>query len=187
MTKDTVVVDIDGCLNHYPGPLKMWAEVFLGLSEEDARAAIKEEEDFNLLKGTYRHSKILSYFSPREGAREVLERMKEKGYYITVLTARNPSKNPEIEGITRDWLSKYEIPYDSIHFAIDKYSHIRENEGRIVMIIEDEPEVLRLLKNTRAKIVVFRNDLNKHIKHKHYHVVSSWLEIESLFNNIIEK
>jgi len=187
MTKDTVIIDIDGCLNHYPNPLKMWAEVFLNLDQSESKKAIKKNNDLELLKKTYRHSNMLSYYLPREGAREVLEKLKRNGYSVTMLTSRNPKKNPEIKTITENWLYKHKIPFDSIIFTKNKSDHIKKNENKIIMVVEDEPEILNSFKKLKTEIVVFKNDLNKDINQPHFHTVSSWREIGKLIEGFMHK
>lgn len=187
MKKDTVVIDIDGCLNHYPDPLKMWAEVLLNLDQSESEQAIKKNNDFDLLKNTYRQSKILHHLLPREGVQEVLKKIKKSGYSIILLSARNPHKNPDIKKITVNWLDKYKIPFDSIIFTKDKRVYVKKNEDRIVMVVEDDPKFLNSFKKLRTEMIAFKNDLNRDVRQPHFHIVSSWKEIESLFENLTTK
>lgn len=184
MTKDIVVIDIDGCLNHYPAPLKMWAEVLLNLDSAHSGQAIKRENDFYLLKETYRHSEIFRYFLPREGAQETLEKIKNGGYFITLLTSRNVNKNPLIKTITINWLKKYEVPFDSVVFAKDKSVYVRNNKDKIMMIVEDEPKDLKSFERFGIKTVVFKNVLNENIGQSHFQEAFSWKEIDSIFERL---
>lgn len=187
MKKDTVVVDIDGCINHYPDSLKMWAEVFLNLDETESKLAIEKDNDFDLLKKTYRHSEILSYLLPREGVSETLQKMRKSGWVIVVLTSRNPLKNPKIEAITKDWLNKYNIPFDSIVFTKDKAEYVKNNEDRIIMVVEDDPNFLDSFKHLKTEVVALKNDLNVGIRRAHFHTVSSWWEIAKFFDTLVKK
>ncbi|MBT6048111.1 MAG: hypothetical protein HOG49_14985 [Candidatus Scalindua sp.] len=187
MLKDTIIVDIDGCLNHYPDPLKMWAEVFLNLDQAESRQAIEKKNDFELLKKTYRQSNILKYLLPKGGAKEVLGDFKKNGYFITLLTLRNPNKNPQIKTITENWLHKYNIPYDSIVYTKDKNAYIKKNESKVIMVVEDESEPLNSFKKLKTEVIVFKNDLNKNIQQPHFHTVSSWKEISSLSKHFMVK
>jgi uncharacterized HAD superfamily protein len=184
MHKDLIVIDIDGCLNSYPAPLKMWAEVVLNVDRKDSDEAIKRENDFDLLKSTYRHSVLLNHMLPRNGASEVLTKMKNKGYSITLLSARNPEKNSEIKTITENWLKKYNIPYDTLIFTKDKADYINKNRNKILAVIEDEPLILDTFKEMETEIAVFSNDLNSHVSYPHFNVVYSWKEIANLFDRL---
>lgn len=187
MLKDTIIVDIDGCLNYYPNPLKMWAEVFLNLDKTESGQAIEKKNDFELLKKTYRQSNMLKYLLPKDGAKEVLDNFKKNGYFITLLTLRNPNKNPRIKTVTENWLLKCKIPFDSIVYTKDKNSYIKKNEDKVIMVIEDESESLNSFKKLKTEVVVFKGDLNKSIQQSHFHVVSSWKEIGNLAKSFMVK
>lgn len=181
MMKKEVVIDIDGCLNHYPAPLKMWAEVWLNLDQTNATRAIKKHNDFDLLKKTYRLSNIFHYFLPRDGVNEVLEKIKKSGCLVTLLTARNPNKNPNIRSITVQWLKKYQIPFDSVIFTKDKSTYIKQHEDRIIMVVEDEPNI-HSFEKLKIEVAIFKNGLTRDSKYLHFHSVSSWKEIGRLFD-----
>lgn len=185
MKRDSVIVDMDGCLNHYPDPLKMWAEMMLNLDRRDSGFAIKPENDLERIKKTYRHSKVLEYLLPRQGAREILTEMRNRGYKITLLTSRNVTKNPKIDGVTKSWLEKHNIPFDSVVFSRDKDAYIRDHMQTIALVVEDDPNHLDLFKNMNVEVVAFKNELNQHIDMPHFHRVSSWKEIGSLFGHLM--
>jgi hypothetical protein len=54
MKKSMVIVDMDGCLNHYPDPLKMWAEMSLNLDQSLSSKAISKESLEKVLKKSSR-------------------------------------------------------------------------------------------------------------------------------------
>jgi len=62
---------------------------------------------------------------PIAGAVEKLTSLKTSGHYIIILTARHMKTcngniglvQRRIANITMDWLKKYKIPYDEIHFG----------------------------------------------------------------------
>ncbi len=184
MNKKTIVIDIDGCLNMYPIPLQMWAEVVLSLDSKSSKEAIKRENDFDYVKETYRHSALLKYFLPCNGVCSTVSSFKEAGYRIVLLSARNPSKNPKILEITETWLKKYNIPFDSVVFTKDKAAYIKEYESEILLAVEDEPQILEVFNNLETEIVLFKNDLNSHFERPHFHMVYSWEEIASLFKKL---
>lgn len=185
MKKNTVIVDIDGCLNHYPDPLKMWAEMLLNLDQPESKRAINEKTDLTLLKKTYRQSQILHHLMPRKGAKEVLSKIKRNNYLITILTSRNPNKNPKVKSLTINWLKKYQIPFDSIIFTKNKGAYVRRHQDQIIMVVEDEPTFLNSFKKMKIEIIAVKNDLNQNInKNSHFHLVSSWEEIGKLFESL---
>ena len=62
---------------------------------------------------------------PLNGAVEVLKDLKEDGHYIIILTARNMKTYENNIGkvianqskVVIDWLNKWEVPYDELHFG----------------------------------------------------------------------
>jgi len=62
---------------------------------------------------------------PIEGAVETLQRLKDSGHYIIILTARNmQTYNNNIGKVIANqapivikWLEKFKIPYDELHFG----------------------------------------------------------------------
>ena len=184
MKKKTILIDIDGCLNMYPAPLQLWAEVVSGLDNKSAKESIKKQNDFDYLKETYRHSTVLNYLLPRDGASETISYFKKTGYHIVLLSARNPAKNPEIKKTTEKWLEKYSIQFDLLLFTKEKNKYIQQHLGEILLVIEDEPQILETFDNLKTEIVVFKNELNDHLEHPHFHVVYSWKEIASLFEQL---
>jgi len=62
---------------------------------------------------------------PLPGAAEKIKALKEQGHYIIIYTARRMKTHhgnvgaiiADIGGLTLEWLKKYNIPYDEIHFG----------------------------------------------------------------------
>jgi len=62
---------------------------------------------------------------PLPGAIETLQKLKSKGHYIIIMTARNMLTYNNNVGkiianqspIVLEWLNKHKIPYDEIHFG----------------------------------------------------------------------
>lgn len=80
------------------------------------------------LDGTICHNKVgnetYSDVEPFPGAVEALKRLKSKGFYIILSTARhmrtyeaNEGKILANLGYLYDWLNKWDIPYDEIHIG----------------------------------------------------------------------
>lgn len=62
---------------------------------------------------------------PLPGAVETLQKLKSNGHYIIIMTARNMLTHNNNVGkiianqspIVIEWLNKYQIPYDELHFG----------------------------------------------------------------------
>lgn len=76
----------------------------------------------------------------RAGAREALASWKEDGHEIVVLTARKKEWFGNPVNLSRDWLEKRRIPYDSIVAETeDKGKYCAENG--ISVLVEDNPDI----------------------------------------------
>ena len=73
----------------------------------------------------------------RKGAREALERWRAQGHNITILTSRPKDWFINPEAISRDWLQKRKIPYDTLAAQIaDKGTYCREH--RIDVLVDND-------------------------------------------------
>lgn len=74
---------------------------------------------------------------------EDLEKLRAKGYWIQLLTAR-PSDIVKCKYDTYSWLKANDIPYDSIAFSYEKYRWLSDKpffkEGKVVCAIDDSPK-----------------------------------------------
>jgi uncharacterized HAD superfamily protein len=72
-----------------------------------------------------------------------LERLREEGYWIQLLTAR-PSDIVKCKYDTYSWLKLNNIPYDSVAFSYEKYRWLSDKSffkaGKVVCAIDDSPK-----------------------------------------------
>ncbi len=98
-----------------------------------------------------------------------LEKIKEMGYIIYLITGRLPSTY----GVTKKWLKKNEINYDYLYFA-DKYSRYPEkkNESHILsmdklseinftLAVEDSLIMARWFSKRKTKVALLDNPWNR--------------------------
>lgn len=98
-----------------------------------------------------------------------LEKIKEMGYIIYLITGRLPSTY----GVTKKWLKKNEIYYDYLYFA-DKYSRYPEkkNESHILsmdklseinftLAVEDSLIMARWFSKRKTKVALLDNPWNR--------------------------
>ena len=117
----------------------------------------------------------------RKFSGEVIDKLKEKGFEIYIITARRNGdewfpddlKN-DVEKITKNWLKENKIYYDEIVFDVkDKGKYCKDNN--INIMIEDDPINLRkLLSNTN--ILVFDYPYNRNKEFSNLTRVYSWYD-----------
>ena len=60
------------------------------------------------------YEKTVLKVKPKIHVVENIKKLKEEGNQIFLITARFPSEKFNIEELTKDWLKKYDIPYDKL-------------------------------------------------------------------------
>lgn len=74
---------------------------------------------------------------------ETLRLLKEKGYWIQLLTAR-PSDNLKCMYDTYWWLDKMSVPYDNVDFSFEKYRWLSDKEffkkEKVAFAVDDSPK-----------------------------------------------
>ncbi len=133
-------IDIDGVLTDIS---RFYLDYGAKYAFENGKGQIEEpngyeiEEILNLDKGAHREfwKKYDEYYAKeiytRKFAAEVVEKLKQDGNEIQLITARKP----EEDEWTRNWLKENKIYYDKITYTSEKYDYCKENN--IDIMIED--------------------------------------------------
>lgn len=132
------VIDIDGVLNNYPETSIAFCNSYLGTNFttlEEMKTALSYKE-YKLMREEYIKSAFKHDAPLREGAKELIDYLKRKGYLIYIITSRQLFKENQLEK-TILWLKKHKIDYDYIYCSIKKDFTIFEKFGYIDFVIED--------------------------------------------------
>ena len=85
-------------------------------------------------------------------------------------------KGCDTERITKESLSKYNVPYDSLHLHInDKVTFFRDNN--IELCIEDSYDTCRKLTDIGIKSILITTKMNEKIDSKEIVRASTWKEV----------
>lgn len=175
--RNIVITDIDGCLTDYPAVFLSWLSEFKELSFnslEELKDSISNDE-YEVLKHSYRTSGIKRNLPVFSGAKETLNGLKKKGMIIWIVTTR-PGWEPVLSD-TKFWLDKNEMCYDELFFVNNKQVFIEQMIDRGIKIaIDDEYEVVEFASNLNINALHFNNQ-NKSINNKIV-VVNNWREIQ---------
>lgn len=109
-------IDIDGILNYYPACWVDFINRETGLNFKDKAEAKRglSPEEYRSLKDRYRKSEFKANLPIRQSALELLKHLKDKGYLITLVTSRPFENYPLLADVTAKWLTKNNIPYDTL-------------------------------------------------------------------------
>lgn len=132
-------IDIDGVLNYYPDT---WVDYinsslntsFKTLNEAKEGIPYKQYKD---LKWQYRECGIKAQLKVREGAKELLDELKRRGYQILIITSRPFDSHKSLFKQTVDWLQNGELQYDGIIFGKEKYVEVLTKVPNIRFLIDD--------------------------------------------------
>ncbi len=182
--------DVDGVLTDYYKYQVERGEEFLGRPPENLKGH-EVRKIFNCTASERRRfwaHCIWRYFwseEPREGAAEYVNRLKENGHDIYLITSRAycAGKNPigiVFRRMLRRWLKKNGIPYDKICFcdeeiaADDKLRYCLKY--KISYMFEDSVSNLMKIKDI-TNAICFKAPYNEHIDFDNIRMIESFTDI----------
>ncbi len=139
-----------------------------------------DPEVLEFCKKTY--LKVFKETTIKENAREVIQRLLDKGNEIILLTARGDSYKWFIgsEEITINYLKQNNIPYTKLIFnAMNKEQACIDN--KIDVMIDDSVEQCERIHDIGIKSIVFTSNVNKGIITS-IDRVNDWKELENKLN-----
>lgn len=111
-------------------------------------------EDF---KKYFRESGEKLHIPVKEGAKELCDYLKEKGYKIVLISARPYETYSRIFPDTMEWLKNNEINYDALYFEKDKHIKILKRIPNISFILEDDVEYAKEVSQLNYKVFLLTN------------------------------
>ena len=119
----------------------------------------------------------------RKFAGEVIDKLKDKGYEIYIITARyltdrNDNLGKEMRNIVIEWLKENSINYDKIIFSQEDKRNICK-ENNVDIMIEDAPKNIVELSEVLPKVICFDALYNREIAKDNVIRCYSWYDIYS--------
>lgn len=125
---------------------------------------------------------LLKNVKPKESAIEIINRLKQEGHNIIIITARWNKDYCDSEEISKEWLKKYNISYDKIYTGADSKKEIAINE-KLDLFIDDSIKNCREISNSNIKCFLFASKVNIYNKEcENFEIVKSWDEIYKKIN-----
>lgn len=123
---------------------------------------------------------------PRKFSKEIIEKLKEDGSEIYIITSRyltdeDTERGEKMRETVKEWLKKYEIIYDKIIFAREEKLDICLKNDVSVMI-EDSPKNINSI-STKLPVICFDAEYNKECEGDNIYRACSRYDIY----NILEK
>lgn len=123
----------------------------------------------------------------RKFASEVINKLREQGNKIYIITARNEyglSKEyyGKVQELTKEWLKKQNITYDKLIFARDEEKILRCMENNIDVMIEDSPKNIKDI-SRKINVIKFNCKYNEGIEGTNIVNAYSWCHIFNIIKN----
>lgn len=121
-------------------------------------------------------------------ATEVINKLREQGNKIYIITARNEyglSKEyyGKMQELTKKWLNKQNIVYDKLIFARDEEKILRCKENNIEVMIEDSPKNIKDI-SRKINVIKFNCKYNEDIEGNNIFTAYSWWHIFKIIDKL---
>ena len=128
------------------------------------------------------YAEILKGLNIKKFASDVINKLKQEGHKIYLITARWDMKNDNVEKITEKWLEDNNIQYDGLFLnASDKLKLAKENN--IDLFIDDSfKNCKNIVDNSDIKVYMMNSRVNESLNDNKIKRVFSWPEIYDLIN-----
>ena len=133
------VLDIDGVLAQYPGPMVDYMNGILKASFKDKEEIVKAVGllEYEHLKDSYRTSGAKRSIPLIPGAKEFLDYLREKGLPIVLVSSRPYDKYLNILGDTLAWIKTHGLQFDAVYFDPEKTIKIAKRFPNARLFVDD--------------------------------------------------
>lgn len=123
---------------------------------------------------------ITNNATPRENAKEVIDKLKKEGHEIYIITARDSEFHDDPYKLSKDWLDKNEIYYDKLIVNAREKSSVCKNE-KIDLFIDDQLNNCLGVQNVGIQTIMITNEIYNYDKIKQ---LKNWNEIYNYINEM---
>lgn len=105
------------------------------------------------------HDEIMEITEIKEEVKENLDRLKQMGHYLVVITARNNEYGTKAVELAKEMIKKYNLPIDEIHFN-EPYKVELCKKLKIDLMIDDNKIVCKNMKKNNINCLQFGKDIS---------------------------
>lgn len=186
-------IDIDDTLNDIYDYKRIIAENYIANNNLNYNLinadAYLVEDMFNWDKEGFKtfwescSEELFSTAPVRPYAVELINKLKQLGHNIYIVTARSTKSFAKPYEISHNWLIKNNIVFDEL-IASRSDKDVICLEKNLEIFIDDLPENLEKISNVGVKALVMHNSHNKEFNHPHITRVTNWQEIYDIIVNL---
>ena len=191
-------IDIDNCISNFDDTL---LKEYLKHDKELRNTGIMNENAEYLRKGMFDWTleeenifynanieRIAKNLKPIENAPKYINKLKQDGHEIYIITGRDNGEYKDPYKLTKEWLNKYNIIYDKLIFTNAYNTHEKTKiciENNIDIMIEDSTRISLDLINNGIKVYTMNTRYNQ--KNQTLDRVSRWKEIYERISKLNKK
>lgn len=128
--------------------------------------------------------KILIEAEPKEKAPEIINKLKEEGHDIIIITARSLDHEPNMIKTSEEWLERYKIKYDNL--VINSQNKAEKClENKVDIFIDDGfNNCYNVYTNAKIPVYIFNSNYNQKQYHPGIERVYSWEEVYEIIQKM---
>lgn len=145
-----------------------------------------EEEEKNFY--TKNIEKFAKKFKPINNSAYYINKLKQDGHEIYIITGRDNGEYSNPYQMTVDWLEKYNIPYDKLILTNAYNSKEKADicvDNKVDIMIDDSTKICEEIYKTTTKVLIMTTPYNKQTKT--ITRVNNWKEIYEYISNFKNK
>ena len=128
--------------------------------------------------------RIASLFTPIKDSSKYVNKLKEEGNEIYIISGRDNGEYSDPYNMTINWLKEYDIPYDKL-ILTDAYKHQEKaglcNEIGIDVMIDDSINVCTKCSENDIECILFETPFNKN--ENRFNKLKNWEEVYNYISN----
>lgn len=133
-----------------------------------------------------RADELYSNVEPRKGVKEIIEKIKNDGHKIIIVTARSQKYHKDPWAMSYNWLTKNEIPFDELVIDAESKGLVCKQKN-IDILIDDVPSNLEDAKNFGIKTILIRASHNMDFADENQLILENWNQILDFIKSMNKK
>ena len=167
--REPIINETNSCSNHlYIQYLHNW----------------NKDEDLKYLELYYEN--IIKEVRPKTLALKYLNKLKEEGHTIVLITARWETEYIDIVGLTKEWLRENNVPYDKLIVNAEN-KQIAAKQENLDIFIDDSFKNCQMVSDIGIKTFIMDTRTNRNLDDERIKRVYSWPHFYSVFKNMIKE
>ena len=162
-------------------------EVMMGYAQEYTLDVLGREPIINETNSCSNHLYIqyLHNWNKDEDLK-YLNKLKEEGHTIVLITARWETEYIDIVGLTKEWLRENNVPYDKLIVNAEN-KQIAAKQENLDIFIDDSFKNCQMVSDIGIKTFIMDTRTNRNLDDERIKRVYSWPHFYSVFKNMIKE